>query len=676
MELGSPVTDIKGVGEKTAELLRKAGLLTVRDLMYYFPRSYDDFTETRYIEDIKPGKVILRAKVEKATLSRKRRGLTLVEATLTDKTGSIKAVWFNQPYRAKQFQPGKEYFFSGVFGLSYGRYQLMNPSAEIASEYDGLETRITPIYKACGGLKSKMIAKILTNFQHSFSNIEEVLPSATISGSGMLSRRDALYKIHFPEAEEDIKDAKTRLGFDELFELILASKLNKIDNQKLKSRKIDFNLEDVKKFIGKLPFQLTNSQRLAAWEIIQDFGREMPMNRILQGDVGSGKTVVAGLAAYQASVSGYQTALMAPTEILAFQHAETMRRLLKPFGITVAVLTGSTKNKQVLHRSIENGDVDVIVGTHALISEKVKFHKLGFVVIDEQHRFGVKQRQALIDKTDGMDVMPHLLSMTATPIPRSLQLTLFGEMDVSVLNELPKGRKPIATKILSPNLAETVFAKIKEELEKGRQAYYVCSQINENEEVDLKNVQKEYRHLKKIFCDKSVGLLHGKMKSTEKDATMGEFLSGKIDVLVSTTVVEVGVDVPNATLIVIRDADRFGLSQLHQLRGRVGRSEHQSYCYLVTTTSAKPTQRLRELEGSNDGFYLAEKDLELRGPGEIYGNMQHGELNLKLASISDMKLVREASRAADRFLKSDDSLLNYSELASAIYKYQRLTTLN
>jgi ATP-dependent DNA helicase RecG len=367
---------------------------------------------------------------------------------------------------------------------------------------------------------------------------------------------------------------------------------------------------------------------------------------------------------------------MAPTEILATQHAETLTNLLQPLGVSVGLLTGSVKGKarQELYKQIANGGVDVVVGTHALIQETVKFHRLGFVVIDEQHRFGVMQRQELLKKSEHM---PHLLAMTATPIPRSLALTVYGELDISILNERPKGRKPIITKIWSPNSRTQLYDLIEEQLKAGRQAYVICSLIDDNRENELKSVQEEYKKLRVgPFKHRQIGLLHGKLKPAEKDAVMAEFASGKTDILVSTTVVEVGVDVPNSTVILIENADRFGLAQLHQLRGRVGRSDKQSYCYLMMSDSKAPTQRLREIEKSNDGFYLAEVDLKLRGPGEIYGRAQHGELNLQVATLGDTKLIARAQRAAKSFVESNQNLLQYKQLATQVERYQRLTKLN
>ena len=400
------------------------------------------------------------------------------------------------------------------------------------------------------------------------------------------------------------------------------------------------------------------------------------MNRLLQGDVGSGKTVVAGLVARQAAQAGLQTAIMAPTEILASQHAKTLADLLEPHGVSVALLTGSVKGtaRKELLKALEDGQIDIVIGTHALIQESVHFHKLGLVVIDEQHRFGVKQRQVLMEKSQHM---PHLLSMTATPIPRSLALTLYGELDVSILDELPAGRQPISTKIWSPASTPSMYALVDREIASGRQVYVICPLIDDSAASDKKSVEAEYRRLRNsAFGARRIGLLHGKMKPQEKDEVMQQFSSGALDILVSTTVVEVGVNVPNATVMIIENADQFGLSQLHQLRGRVGRGEHKSYCHLVLSTHDKPSQRLREIEKSQDGFHLAEVDLELRGPGEVYGRAQHGALNLQIATLADTKLIARAKHAAVQLIDSGEDISDYKHLTGAVARYQRLTTLN
>lgn len=676
MNVASSLEKVKGVGVKTGEQFAAAGLRTVGDLIEFLPRTHEDFSDVVKIADIHPGKRTIKARCEKISTRPVRRGLRLTTATLADDTGKLQAIWFNQPYRETQLKTGEEFLFSGEFEFNYNKYQLTNPTAEKVSDVPVSSGRIVPVYRAIKGLKSQLVRKILAELRPLMTMLPETLPEQLVKSENLLSHGDALLAMHFPKSQVDVERAKERLAFEELFTLLLASQLNKQENAKLTGWHIPFEQQVVASFVGQLPFALTGAQRRAAWEIIQDFEQAVPMNRLLQGDVGSGKTVVAGLAARQAASHGFQAALMAPTEILASQHAETLSKLLAPFGVSVGLLTGSVKGvaRKTLYAQIEQGEVDVVVGTHALIQDTVHFHKLGFVVIDEQHRFGVKQRQELLKKSQHM---PHLLAMTATPIPRSLALTVYGELDVSILNELPKGRKPIATKIWSPNSRAQLYEKIDAEIAAGRQAYVICSLIDANPDNEIKSVETEYKKLKNsVFKHRAIGLLHGKMKPDEKDAVMSEFASGKVDILVSTTVVEVGVDVPNATVMMIEDADRFGLSQLHQLRGRVGRSSHQSYCYLVMSDSSKPSQRLREIEKSNDGFYLAEVDLKLRGPGEIYGRAQHGALNLQVATLADTQMIARVQRAARKFVEQGADLVQYKQLASQVEYYQRLTTLN
>ncbi|HEV7952077.1 MAG TPA: ATP-dependent DNA helicase RecG [Candidatus Saccharimonadales bacterium] len=677
MLLTTSLQKVKGVGPKTVEQFASAGLHTVGDLIDFLPRKHEDFSEVVKISDVHPGKMTIRARCEKIETRPVRRGLRITKATLVDDSGKLQAVWFNQPYRTTQLaKSDDEFFFSGEFEFNYNKYQLSNPSAEKVTDMPVNTDRLLPVYRSIKGLKSQLVRKILTEIRPLMTMLPETLPHDVLKNEKLVSRSDAVLGMHFPKAPEDVEQARERLAFEELFQLLLASQLNKLDNAKLEGWHIPFEQSIVADFVKQLPFDLTGAQRRAAWEIIQDFEKQTPMNRLLQGDVGAGKTVVAGLAARQAASSGFQTALMAPTEILASQHAETLSRLLQPLGVNVGLLTGSVKGvaRKTLYEQIANGSVDVVVGTHALIQETVQFHQLGFVVIDEQHRFGVKQRQELLTKSKHM---PHLLAMTATPIPRSLALTVYGELDVSILNELPKGRKPIETKIWSPNSQAQLYAKIDAEIAAGRQGYVICSLIDDNPDNEIKSVQAEYVKLQNsIFKHRKIGLLHGKMKPDEKDEVMSRFARGEVDILVSTTVVEVGVDVANATVMIIENADRFGLSQLHQLRGRVGRSSHQSYCYLVMSDSSKPSQRLKEIEKSNDGFYLAEVDLKLRGPGEIYGRSQHGALNLQIATLSDTKLIARAQKQAKAFAASGANLLQYKQLAEQVEQYQRLTTLN
>ena len=680
MKLTTPLEQIKGVGPKTAQALEAAGLKTISDALDFLPRAYDDYSTAVNIADLQPGKVTVKARCESVSTRIVRRGLRITTAVLADKSGKVKAVWFNQPYRETQLKSDAEFIFSGQFGMQYNRYQINNPSVELAKEVAKTTIEnasgIQPVYKSIKNLRPKTVQDLMKNIRPIMDFLPETLPENIIQRQKLVSRSEAVKFLHAPKTHEEISRGRERLAFEELFEMILAAQFNKQEQTRLTGWKIPFNKSVVKNFVDQLPFPLTNAQRRAAWQILQDLESDHPMNRLLQGDVGSGKTVVAGLVAAEVAKAGFQTAIMAPTEILAQQHAKTLDELLSPFGVSVALLTGHVKGaaRNQLLDNLASGNIDVVVGTHALIQEKVAYHKLGFAVIDEQHRFGVKQRQALLEKSD---FMPHLLSMTATPIPRSLALTLYGELDISILDELPSGRQPIQTKIWSPASAPKLYESIENELAKGRQAYVICPLIDDNPDNDKKSVEAEYNKLSKtIFSHRRVGLLHGKLPAEEKAEVMQKFADGELDMLVSTTVVEVGVNVPNATVMLIENADNFGLSQLHQLRGRVGRGTHQSFCHLMMSGHDKPSQRLREIEKSQDGFYLAEVDLKLRGPGEIYGKMQHGDLNLKIASLADTALITRAQTEAERFVKEGQDLLQYNHLAHAVSRYQRLTVLN
>ena len=669
MKLATPLEQIKGVGPKTAQALAAAGLTTVSDALNFLPRAYDDYSTVVNIADLQPGKVTVKARCESVSTRIVRRGLRITTAVLADKSGKVKAVWFNQPYRETQLKSDAEFIFSGQFGMQYNRYQINNPSVELAKEIAKTAAEnnsgIQPVYKSIKNLRPKTVQDLMKNIRPIMDFLPETLPENIIRRQKLVSRSEAVKFLHAPKTHEEISRGRERLAFEELFEMILAAQFNKQEQTRLTGWKIPFNKSVVKNFVDQLPFPLTNAQRRAAWQILQDLESDHPMNRLLQGDVGSGKTVVAGLVAAEVAKAGFQTAIMAPTEILAQQHAKTLDELLSPFGVSVALLTGHVKGaaRSQLLDNLASGNIDVVVGTHALIQEKVAYHKLGFAVIDEQHRFGVKQRQALLEKSD--------------LIPRSLALTLYGELDISILDELPSGRQPIQTKIWSPASAPKLYESIENELAKGRQAYVICPLIDDNPDNDKKSVEAEYNKLSKtIFSHRRVGLLHGKLPAEEKAEVMQKFADGELDMLVSTTVVEVGVNVPNATVMLIENADNFGLSQLHQLRGRVGRGKHQSFCHLMMSSHDKPSQRLREIEKSQDGFYLAEVDLKLRGPGEIYGKMQHGDLNLKIASLADTALIARAQTEAERFVKEGQDLLQYNHLAHAVSRYQRLTVLN
>ena len=671
MNLFDDVETLKGVGSKTAEILSKCGIRTVRDFFYNLPRDYESYERPISIAEIRPGKVVVKGKISEISTRRARkRNLSITEGVVSDKTGSIKVVWFNQSYRVRQFAPDKEYYFTGNYELKNGRYSLISPSAALVSDID-TKSGLNPIYVAHGALKSRDFKRLVGNLRDKFALIPDLLPTVEPG-----KRKKSLFSVHFPSSPESVEEARRYLAYEELFELILAAKLNKRENEKLKAEPITFRLEKVKEFLGSLPFELTGAQKKAAWEIFQDMEKETPMNRLLQGDVGSGKTMVAALAAYSATLSGCQVALLAPTAILAAQHYENLKTLLEPFKITVALLTGATRDKVNLKENIKNGKINLVIGTHALLTDDTEFSRLSLVIIDEQHRFGVEQRQKLALKSP-QGLAPHLLAMTATPIPRSLQLTVFGDLDVSILNQLPRGRQPIKTTILPEiEMKERLYPKISEVVIRRNQVYWVCKAIDDNSRAETVSVKTRAAKLKQIFPKQRIEFLHGRMKQAEKDDIMKRFSGGKIDILVSTTVVEVGVDVPNACLMVIENAESYGLAQIHQLRGRVGRGSVASFCYLLTSGEMQPSRRLRELEKSSDGFHLAEVDLKLRGPGEIYGALQHGALDLRIASLSDTKLIHRVQVDVERFLQDPNNMLKYTELMQGITKYQQLTTLN
>lgn len=683
MILEEDVESLKGVGPKTAAVLRKHGIRSVRDFLYNLPRDYESYTAPTSISELRPGKVVIKGKIDSLTSRRARkRNLSVTEGVVRDDTGAVKVVWFNQSYRLKQFVPEKEYYFAGNFELKNGRYSLISPSSAEVSDVNP-NGGLSPIYVAHGSLKSNDFRRLMRASKPVFAKVPDMLPLVKPE-----TRRKALYLAHFPDSEKSIRKARDYLAYEELFELILAAKLNRQENEKLKAKPVPFKVEKIRDFLKLLPFQLTGAQKKAAWEIFQDMERPTPMNRLLQGDVGSGKTMVAAMAAYAAILAGQQVAILAPTAILAGQHFASLSQLLSPLGIEVVLLTGATKKKPEMKAEIKCGKTNLVIGTHALLTDDTEFNNLGLVIIDEQHRFGVEQRQKLVLKSP-KGLAPHLLTMTATPIPRSLQLTVFGDLDVSILNEMPKGRQSITTSIIPEvEMRRTLYQKMREVMNAkpdaksgktahGQQIYWICKAIDDSgNNTEVTSVKTRTKKLSEVFPDKTIEFLHGKMKPSEKDAVMERFASGEIDILVSTTVVEVGVDVPNATLIVIENAESYGLAQLHQLRGRVGRGSSPASCFLITSGDLTPSRRLRELEKSNDGFYLAEVDLKLRGPGEIYGALQHGALDLRIASLSDTKLIAKAQQAVKDFLQKPEDMLQYKELMAGISKYQQITTLN
>jgi ATP-dependent DNA helicase RecG len=678
MTLNSPVTELKGVGDAVGRKFAVLGIKTIGDLLDYYPRRYDDYSDVMTTDQLQPGSVTIEAVIKQATGRYVRRGMHVTEAVASDARGSVRLVWFNQPYRAAGLKSGQKYFISGQYELSRQRFAIMNPSVEMASDLPVNTARILAVYRETKGLTSHQIRPVMHQALELLADTPETLPQSIIARQKLMGHARAVTEIHTPYTSRRLEHARRRLGFEEVFSLSLASLLNKQENQSEEALSIPFDEQLARDFVGHLPFQLTDGQRRAIWQIYLDLQKTQPMNRLLEGDVGSGKTVVAAMAALMPLAQGWQVALMAPTELLARQHADTIHGLLKPLGRadSAVLLVGSMRaaQKTRARQAIAEGKAEFIIGTQALIQEQVDMHKLALIIIDEQHRFGVDQRKTLMAKAGHM---PHVLSLTATPIPRSLALTLYGELDISVLKEKPAGRQPVVTEIVSPNARARLYAKIDKELAAGRQMFVVCPLITDSAVLSAQSAEKVYEEIsRKDFKHRRVGLLHGRLKSAEKQSIMKKFVAGKLDILVSTTVIEVGVDVPNASIMLIESAERFGLAQLHQLRGRIGRGSEQGYCYLLTSDSGAPSRRLRALESSHDGFKLAELDLELRGPGAIYGTSQHGQLDLRIAKLSDVRLIADARACAQEFIDSGENLLQYKELAKTVNRLRAVTNLN
>ena len=676
----------KYFGPAVIKKLEKLKIKTVRDLLYHFPSRYDDFSNFTPISEIKPRTqlsargVILTAKNTRIF----RRNMVLTEIVVEDDTGAIKSVWFNQPYLINQFRPGRFINISGKVVTNKGRLCFSNPAYEIV-EYEKIERkkeslhtgRLVPVYPETSGLTSRWLRFAMKPMLKLSSQLPDVIPDEIRKTYRLPNLANALSQIHFPDKIEDAKLARKRFAFEELFVLQLFTGFERLKLRQKTAPMIKFDETAVKKFVESLPYKLTDDQKKVSWQIIKDIGEAKPMNRLLEGDVGSGKTIVAAMAAYLTALNGCQTALMAPTEILSRQHFEKISLLFKNFGIGVGLLTSGeaktaerkTSKKEFL-KKVENGEVPIVIGTHSLIQKNVIFKNLALIIIDEQHRFGVNQRATIADHHK--ESIPHLLSMSATPIPRTLGLTIWGDLDLSLIKEMPIGRKNIITKIVPPEKRDWAYEFIKNEIKKGRQAFIVCPLIEESEKLETKAAKKEYERLKtEIFPHLKIGLLHGRMKAKEKEKIMSEFLNGDLNILVATSVVEVGIDVPNTTVMMIEGADRFGLASLYQFRGRVGRSGHQSYCLLLTDSAlASVNDRLKAIESAKNGFELAERDLELRGPGDFAGVRQSGLPDLAMASLTDLKLIEETREAAKQILNTDPMLKNYPLLASRLSEFR------
>src|SRR3989344_1978886 len=736
MDLSLSVEKLRNVGPRNISRLNRLGIRTVKDLLRHFPVRYEDYTEIIPIDQAEPGqKVNIQGEVMQ--ISSRRifpRRMSGTNAIVSDSSGAIKVVWFNQPYIENQLIEGTLVSLAGKVSLNKHGVYLSSPVYEkISSSFDSIHSPqseiqnsglkhtsgLVPIYSETEGVTSKylrfLIKPLIGNLE-----LEDPLPSSMLSKYNFPDILKAMASIHFPSDLQSAEIAKERFAFEDLLLFQIKALVERRRVNQLKSVSVPFNQELVQEFITQLPFELTTDQKIATWEILKDIQKNYPMNRLLEGDVGSGKTVVALITAYQIANGGHQTVFMAPTEVLARQHYKTVISLFKDASIHTALLTGSEAKldnqpitKKILKEKIASGQVHIIIGTHAVIQKDVYFNKLALVVVDEQHRFGIHQRKALLNNSEFRipnsesentqseirnTLIPHLLSMTATPIPRTLALTIYGDLDISLIKEKPKNRQKIITKIVSPSKVKEAYRFVRDEVAKGRQAFVVCPRIEVSDPrkeikvsgerskmnilwADVKAVDEEYQKLSgSVFPDLKVAMLHGKLKPKDKNEIMSSFSKAsedkdkRIDILVSTSVIEVGVDVPNATIMAIESAERFGLAQLHQFRGRVGRGEHQSYCLLFSSTADKNiNQRLKALVECDDGFELAEKDMTIRGPGEFFGVKQSGLPDLAMASLANVELIKKARLEARLLLKEDSSLSNYPLLKEKLEKFQRLT---
>lgn len=697
MSLDTPLSSIPRIGPKFSKKLEKLGLKTAGDLLFFFPTRYEDLSQITKIDAAIPGNhAVIQGTIIRANTHRSfRKRMAITEVVIEDETGAIKAIWFNQPYIGKALGENMMVNLAGKITEDQHGVYISNPLYEIigapmrTTKHTG---RIIPIYRETKGITSKAIRYFLSAILDITKETPEYIPEDILTRNNIPTLKDALHAIHYPNTLEDAARAKQRFSFEQLFLLSLARKIKKQEESQ-NATTLPIHLEQIKTFIDSLPFMLTQAQKKATWTILKNTAESKPMQRLLNGDVGSGKTVVAVIAALNSFFNKRQVVVMAPTEILTRQHFETFSSLLREYPIAIGLLAGkkyhyayeglsSATKKDSLLKNIKGGKVHIVIGTHALIQKGVSFSNPALIIIDEQHRFGVAQRTHLITQHNSHSIVPHTLSMTATPIPRTLALTIFGDMDISVLDEMPKGRKKIITKIVSPSDRTKAYEFIRNQVKRGFQVFVICPRIeienspqkslekpksylnhphrsinHQSAWIEVKNVKEEYERLQThVFPDLRIGMLHGKMKSDEKEATMRAFSEKKIDILVSTSVVEVGVDIPNATAMLIEGAERFGLSQLHQFRGRIGRNEHQSYCLLFTTSTTNiETQRLKAMTATHSGFELAEMDMRLRGPGEFLGEEQSGWSDMVMSAFRHPQLLSVAQEEAALFLNKKNN---------------------
>lgn len=666
MNQNTPIIELKGVGDKTRKLFEKLDIATAGDLLSHYPRDYETFEEPVSIKEARPGEVsAVHVMVVSIPNQKKVRSLTILNVNVKDASGSMQLTFFNMPFLKKVLKPGGYYLFRGLV-QSRGTLKIMEqPKMYSYEDYKKQTHVLQPRYALTKGLTNQTVQKAARQALSLYEFEKEYYPKELLAAQGLVSHEEALWGIHFPKDREKLASARRRLVFDEFFSFLFFLRRNKDMTAELPNAFPMFETADTVRFVEQMPFSLTKAQKKVWQELKQDMGSPNCMNRLIQGDVGSGKTIVAVLALLMCAANGYQGALMAPTEVLALQHFETISEYTKKYALAFrpVLLVGSmtAKEKKAAYELIAGGEVNLIIGTHALIQEKVHYKSLALVVTDEQHRFGVRQREHLADKGTSEDgsVFPHVLVMSATPIPRTLAIILYGDLHISIIDELPANRLPIKNCVVNTSYRSKAYTFIEKEVAAGRQAYVICPQVEEGELEDVENVVDYTEKLRSVLSSGiQVAYLHGKMRPADKNRIMEEFAARHIDVLVSTTVIEVGINVPNATVMMVENAERFGLAQLHQLRGRVGRGEHQSYCIFISAKEQKETmERLQILNQSNDGFFIASEDLKLRGPGELFGVRQSGEFSFALGDIySDAGILKAASEAVDKLFEEDYEL--------------------
>lgn len=654
-DLHTDIQYLKGIGPRKAEAFRKLGIRTSWDLLHYFPRNYEDRSLVKAISELEDGEsVTVKGTVQTVHFRRFRKNLSALKVMIQDRNAYAQVTWFNQDYLRDTFKEGDIYWFYGKFVRKGIFFEVSNPS--FSRDCDSF-ARIEPIYQKTAGITQSTLRRAVGMVLELHSEkLPDLFPEHFRREHGLADINDAIRNIHYPESNQDFFRARKRLVFEELFLMQLGLLFLKKRASGMQNGYPMKCFDKKNEYISELGFSLTTAQRRVLSEIEEDLRKPTPMNRLLQGDVGSGKTVVAACTVMDAFENGFQSALMAPTEILAKQHADTLADPMKPFGIRVAYLGGKlpVPERRDLLKKIKNGEISLVVGTHAIIQEEVEFSKLGLVITDEQHRFGVNHRSALVKKGQN----PHVLVMTATPIPRTLALILYGDLDISVLDEMPPGKKPVETYVVGEEKRQRIYDFMEKHIVKGNQAYVVCPLIEDGEDTDLQSVEQVRNDLCRRFPNYHVGLVHGRMRSEDKDLAMGQFYQGTMNILVSTTVIEVGVHIPNATLMVVENAEQFGLAQLHQLRGRVGRGHEKSYCILIHGNGGELSQkRMKVMEQSNDGFYISEQDLKLRGPGDFFGTKQHGIPDMRIANLyRDLSILKTAQEAAFSILASDSDL--------------------